>query len=97
MPAWAGPLERALAEETTKGAAQPTQTEVKSLPPHLHNTTKVINGSPGPDPNSKLDPVASIINLRVPTSTLNSKPPVQQLDGCQAPKRSCDLRETMLA
>jgi hypothetical protein len=36
MPAWAGPLERALAE-------------VKSLPPHLHNTTKVINGSPGPD------------------------------------------------
>jgi hypothetical protein len=60
MPAWAGPLERALAEETPKGAAQPTQTEVKSLPPHLRNTTKVINGSAGPDPNSKLDPIATI-------------------------------------
>jgi hypothetical protein len=63
MPAWAGPLERALAEDTPKGPIQSTQTEVKSLPPHLRKTDKSINASAGPGANHKLDPVATSYDL----------------------------------
>jgi hypothetical protein len=59
LPAWAGPLEKALAEDTSKGSVLPTQTEVKSVPPHLRKICKVISMSAPSDRRRELHPVTT--------------------------------------
>jgi hypothetical protein len=58
LPAWAGPLEKALAEDTSKISVLPTQTEVKSIPPHLRNTSNVVSTGPPSEQLRELRPVA---------------------------------------
>jgi hypothetical protein len=57
LPAWAGPLEKALAEDTSKGSVLPTQTEVKSVPPHLRKISQVISTKTSSDRRRELHPV----------------------------------------
>jgi hypothetical protein len=62
LPAWAGPLEKALAEDTSRVPVLTNQTKLTSIPPHLRNSPKATNTSARSAHRTELDPMETSYN-----------------------------------
>jgi hypothetical protein len=81
LPAWAGPLEKALAEDTSKVPALTNQTKLSSTPSHLRKPPKATNMSAESAYHTDLDPVAT----RHPSASFNLD--AQFKAACEATRR----------